>query len=104
MPITRASLPGIPTRGHAGEGWPWLMPFAVGLFIVVTRGAILERAVAALAGILIVVLAARRPDRALIALIVGLPFQSLVLSQLFAWGIPVAVVRPLSSWKEAVGL
>jgi hypothetical protein len=100
--MTRASLRA--TRGHAGELWPWLMPFAIALFIIVTRGAMLERAVAGLAGIFLIVLAARRPDRALIALIVGLPFQGLVLAQLFAWGVPAAVVRPLSSWKEALGL
>jgi hypothetical protein len=86
------------------QGWPWLVPVALAAFVYGTRGAYVPRALAALAAVVVVLLAARRPDRSLLVLVGGLPFQGLVLAQLYRWGVPGAVVRPLGSWKEALGL
>ena len=49
-------------------------------------------------------LAARYPDRSLIALILFLPFYGFLLARLWAWGVPTSVVRHLSAWKETVAL
>jgi hypothetical protein len=92
------------TRRRMFAAWPWLVPLVVLVFIWQTRGRFLERAVAALLAGTVVLLASRRPDRSLLVLIAGLPFQGLVLSQLYAWGLPAKLVRPLSSWKEALAL
>lgn len=61
-------------------------------------------AVTGLLGLGIIALAAARPDRSLIALIVLLPFQSLLLAKLFALGMPTSIVRHLAAWKEALAL
>src|SRR4051812_13978085 len=89
---------------YAIERWAWLVPFLIAGFIYVTRGRFVERAVAGLVGLVIILFAARRPDRALIALIVGLPFQGLVLALIYSWGMPAAIVRPMGAWKEALAL
>lgn len=84
--------------------WPWTAPAVVAAFIYATQARFAERAIAGLLALGIVVLAARRPDRALLALFAGLPFQGIVLAQLYAWGVPASVVRPLSAWKEALAV
>jgi hypothetical protein len=84
--------------------WPWFVPVGVLAFIYRTHGRFLERAIAASLALLVVILAARRPDRSLLILIILLPFQGLLLAQLYSWGVPVALVRPLASWKEALAL
>lgn len=91
-------------RRAAVEGWPWLVPVALAAFVYGTHGAYVSRALAALAAAVVVLLAARRPDRSLLVLVALLPFQGLLLAQLYRWGVPGAVVRPLGSWKEALGL
>jgi hypothetical protein len=52
----------------------------------------------------VVAIAARWPDRSLIALIVLLPFQGLLLAKLWAWGMPTSVVRHAAAWKEALAI
>src|SRR4051794_39353061 len=91
-------------RQAAVQRWPWLVPIALAAFVYETHGAYVARALAALAAVVVVALAARRPDRSLLVLVAGLPFQGLFLAQLYRWGVPSAVVRPLGSWKEALGL
>jgi O-antigen ligase len=86
------------------ECWPWSVPVWVLAFIYLSHGRFLQRGVAALLALVVVLLASRRPDRSLLVLIIVLPFQGLVLAQLYAWGIPAAFVRPLSSWKETLAL
>jgi hypothetical protein len=73
-------------------------------FIYATHGRFVERGVAALLALGIVGLAVKRPDRALLVLIVGLPLQGMVLSLLYAWGAPAQLVRPMTAWKEALGI
>jgi hypothetical protein len=63
-----------------------------------------QTAVTGLLGLGIVTLAARRPDRSLIVLIVLLPFQGFLLARLWAWGVPTSLVRHLAAWKEALSL
>jgi O-antigen ligase len=93
------------TARHAAlTRWPWVVPVGVLAFIYRTHGRFLERAIAASLALLVIILAARRPDRSLLILIVVLPFQGLLLAQLYSWGVPAALVRPLSSWKEALAL
>jgi hypothetical protein len=50
------------------------------------------------------VIATRRPDRSLIALIVLLPFQGLLLAELWKLGVPASIVRHLGAWKETLAL
>ncbi len=51
-------------------------------------------------------LAAKRPDRSLLILIVLFPFQTFILSLLYKAGLPTSLVYHLGSWKEllAVGV
>lgn len=49
-------------------------------------------------------LAVKRPDRSLLALIVLLPFQNLILAKLFAMGLPVSAAKGLGTWKEVLGI
>jgi hypothetical protein len=52
----------------------------------------------------VLLLAVKRPDRSLLALIVLLPFQGLILSKLFAMGLPVTADKALGSWKELLAI
>ncbi len=61
-------------------------------------------AVTGLLALGLLAIAARWPDRALIALIVLIPFQELLLAKLWALGAPTSIVRHLSAWKEAFAL
>lgn len=61
----------------------------------------------ALTGLLalgVVMVAARRPDRSLLAIIVILPFQGLILAKLWGLGLPTSVASHLGAWKEALAL
>jgi hypothetical protein len=93
-----------PASDRVVTSWPWLVPAVVAMFVYATRGAYLERAVAGLLALLVVFAASRRPDRSLLILIAVLPFQGLLLSQLYAWGVPAQIVRPMSGWKEALAI
>ncbi len=91
-------------RRRALSLWPWLVPIAVAGFIFLRRGSLLPSGVSALLALTVVLIASRRPDRCILFLIVGLPFQGLVLAQFYAWGVPGSIVRPLGGWKEVVAL
>ncbi|MGH9247388.1 MAG: hypothetical protein ACRD29_24370 [Acidimicrobiales bacterium] len=80
----------------------WLLPVAVYLAVRFAGTGHLERGVGALLAAGIVVVAARHADRAVLVLIAGFPFQTIALAQLYAWGVPASIVRPLASWKEAI--
>jgi hypothetical protein len=84
--------------------WPWAVPIVLAAFVYETHGRYLERGVAGLLALGLVALASRRPDRSLLVLIAVLPFQNFALAQLYAWGLPIQIVRPLASWKEILGL
>src|SRR5436305_1530761 len=83
----------------------WLL--AIGLILAVYFSPHLispEGAVTGLVGLCVLLLAAHRPDRSLIALIVLLPLSGFILAKLWAWGVPTSIVRHLSAWKEALAL
>jgi hypothetical protein len=100
----RVTSPLRTARRGALAHWPWFVPAVIGTFIYATHGSFLERAVSGLLVFTVVLMASRRPDRSLLILIVGLPFQGFVLAQLYAWGLSPALVRPLSAWKETLAL
>lgn len=85
-------------------GWPWLVPGPVAAFLLLSPLHRVELGAAALLGLGVVLLAAHWPDRALLTLLALLPFNTLALAQLYSLGVPGAVVRPLSGWKEALVL
>ena len=55
-----------------------------------------------LAGLWLLVWAARRPGSAAIVLLAGLPFQLFVLSYLYAHGLPSGLARAMGGWKEVL--
>jgi hypothetical protein len=59
-----------------------------------------ERIVAIVLGVMALVIVAHRPDRALILLAGLLPFHLVFFAQLYAWGMPAELVRPMLWWKE----
>lgn len=79
----------------------WLIPVVV-FFLVGGSAFYLDKLVGALAILGLATLAARRPDRALVVLVVFLPFQLVGLSWLFALGVPYELIRPLTGVKEAM--
>jgi hypothetical protein len=81
----------------------WLVPVAAGA--AVHFGYVRDyRASGLVLSVGIVLLAARRPAGALVALSGILPFSALLLAQLYALGLPAAIVRPLGAWKEALAV
>ena len=81
----------------------WLMPLVVSLLInigVLFPVLRVEHLIGGLLAIGFVVIASRRPDRALLAVIAFLPFNNMVLSWLFKLGFPAQVVSMLTYWKE----
>jgi hypothetical protein len=63
-----------------------------------------QTAVTGLLALCVLLLATRRPDRSLLALIILLPFQGLILAKLWDWGIPASVVSHMGAWKETLAL
>jgi hypothetical protein len=63
-----------------------------------------QTVVTGLLGLLIIMVAAQRPDLSLLGLIIFLPFQGLLLAKLWSWGLPASVVSHLGAWKEALAL
>ncbi|MEO7555898.1 MAG: O-antigen ligase family protein [Acidimicrobiales bacterium] len=51
-----------------------------------------------------IVIVAQRPDRWLLALVVGLPFQTVILAGAYSLGAPETAVRVAGYWKEVVAL
>jgi hypothetical protein len=76
----------------------WLVYFAPVHSVSVTT------AITGLAGLGLVLIAARYPDRSLIILILVLPFQGFILAKLWAWGVPASIVRHLGAWKETLAI
>jgi hypothetical protein len=82
----------------------WCLPAAAYIAVRYQRllpGFSPATAAAAILGVALVVLAARRPDRALLALVLVLPFQLFALSWLHARGVSLGLLRGIGYWKEA---
>jgi len=92
-----------PAIGGAGL---WLAAILVILAVYFSPAQLMspQTVVLGLLGFGVLAIAMRWPDRALIALIVVLPFQGFILAKLWAWGLPTSVVRYSSAWKEALAL
>lgn len=80
--------------------WAWLLPPLVALSVRYGHGRELL-AIQVIIGIAVVGLVSRRPDRAILALVVGYPFNTFALSYLYAIGLPAGLVSVVSYWKEA---
>jgi hypothetical protein len=80
----------------------WLTPLAMALFVYEST----DRRISSLLALLVfsagVVLVARRPGRGLVVLVTLLPFQLVVLSWLYARGLPDTIIRPLGNWKDVI--
>jgi O-Antigen ligase len=84
----------------------WALPVIVLGAVYVSPRHVLsaQTAVTALVGLGIVVLAAKRPDRSILILIVLFPFQTFLLSLLYRAGLPGSLVYHLGSWKELLAI
>lgn len=82
----------------------WLLPILIIAVVYFSPRHIISAGtlVTGLLGLCLVLLAARRPDRSLIGLIIFLPFQGLILAKLWSWGLPASVVSHLGAWKETL--
>jgi hypothetical protein len=94
------------TRRQVAAALVWAVPVLVILVVYFSPSHVVsaDTLLAGLLALAVVALAARRPDRALLVLIVLLPFQGFLLAKLWAWGAPVSLVRHLSAWKETVAI
>jgi len=94
------------TRYADAESAVWVIPLAV-IWVVYDAPRHVLSDTTALTGLVavgVLALAAKRPDRSLLTLIVVFPFQGLILAKLYAWGLPGSVVRHLGAWKELLAL
>lgn len=87
-------------------GAPWLLAVLVVAIVYFSprHVASASTVIGGVVGAGLLVLAVRRPDRALLALIAFLPFQALVFAGLWSLGMPASIVRHLSAWKEILAL
>lgn len=86
---------------------PWLVAPAMYLLVEYQGGLwwpLVENAVPALVALAVVVVASRRPDWCLVALFAFMPYQVFAPAWLYANGVPTWVIRPLTAWREALGL
>lgn len=79
--------------------WQWWAPF-VGWLVVVSAPFLLVRAISALIGIAVVIAVSRRPERALTALVVLVPFHLQLFAGLYRLGAPAEMVKAMAQWKE----
>jgi O-antigen ligase/polysaccharide polymerase Wzy-like membrane protein len=80
----------------------WCATPVVAALVVDKFSTRIEKPIAILFGIGFLVVAARRPGRTLVAMIILLPFEQFILGFLFGIGVPGAVLRLAGYWKEAV--
>ena len=96
-----------PAAGRAiGEVAFWAVPALIVLLVYFSPRHIVSARtlLTGLAGLCLVILAARRPDLSLLGLVIFLPFQGLLLARLWASGVPASVVGHMGAWKEALAL
>src|SRR4051812_30265062 len=62
----------------------------------------LRQLIALVLGVVLVLVGARRPDRAIAAFIIIMPFQLFLQSWLFARGVSLEVLRNAGYWKEGL--
>ena len=79
--------------------WPWWAP-VFSAFVVIFFSFLLVKAVAAALAIALILAVGRRPERALAALLIGVPFQAEIFAFVYRIGVPGEFVRQMSQWKE----
>jgi hypothetical protein len=92
--------------GAARGEFAWALPVLLIWLVYFSPKHILspETAITGLGALGLFALAVRRPDRSLLALAVIFPFQGLILSWLWAAGLPASVDKHLGAWKETLAL
>src|SRR5436305_9057084 len=87
-------------------GIVWALPVIVLVAIYFSPRHLLsaQTALTALVGLGLLVLAAKRPGRSILILIVLFPFQTFILSLLYKAGLPGSLVYHLGSWKELLAM
>src|SRR5438105_3358895 len=103
-PLFRArhSLGGFALRFLRDQRWVWALPVFVALLLRRFPMNTIQSFTSLLVALIVVVLAARAPGRALVVLVCLVPFQLIVLAWLYQAGVPASIVRPMGWWKEAV--
>ncbi len=96
----------LPTRDVIPAALIWVLPALVIWLIYFSPRHVLspQTALTGIVAMGVVVVAAKRPDRSLIALIIFLPFQGLLLAKLWGWGLPAPIVSHMGAWKESLAL
>jgi hypothetical protein len=80
----------------------WLSPVVVAAFVYRVPISRIETMIGAIIAVGVITLVVRRPAPATLVLVVGLPFQQVVLALLYRFGVPGGIVRGLGGWKELV--
>jgi hypothetical protein len=97
-----------PTRDRLEAAIVWAVAVIVLVAVYFSPRHLLspQSALTVLIALGVVALAAKRPDRSILILIVLFPFQTFILSLLYKAGLPASLVYHLGSWKEllAVGV
>lgn len=86
---------------------PWLAPLAVVLVWTLQPAMwwqIVDKTIPALLALALVLLASRRPGACLVTLFALMPYQVFIPAWLFKQGVPLGILRPLTSWRELLGL
>jgi hypothetical protein len=93
-------------RGTVAAAPVWALPLLVLWAVYLSPRHILsaQTAVGGLLALGLLLAAAKRPDRALLGLIIFLPFQGLILAKLFTLGAPASLVHHLGAWKETLAV
>lgn len=86
---------------------PWLAPVAL---VAVWKlqpaqyGPLVDKTIPGLLALAVLLLASRRPKACLVALLALMPYQVFFPAWLFKLGVPLGVIRPLTGWREVMGL
>lgn len=80
----------------------WALPVIVYYFVREAGDGAVERAVAIALAVGLLTVVRRHPAGALLCLLALIPFQIVIFSYLYRLGVPEAVVRPLSSWRDLI--
>ncbi len=82
----------------------WFIPVGVAAAVSLAPETALARAIGAALAVLLFVFLVNRPGATLIALVIFLPFQTLLFGLLLAWGVPRSIVGPANGLKELMAL
>lgn len=101
----RASRQREPRHREPGGRLIWFVPFLV--FVLVSMGVVvrqLDYLTGSVIVLVIIYFVSKRPDLGLLGLIIFLPFQTIILSLLFHFGLSLQLTTQGGSWKEALAI